>query len=103
MRRIVEIIKWRTYWTINLISLLFAKVLIFFGYKYDNSVIPEGLYCYVPDDEKNSKKYSGTYYIKPCRYYKRIDKRWCGCKYLGVITDDFFFRDQCKICGERED
>ena len=41
-----------------------------------------------------------TYYVIPCKYYKTLGKRWNGCKYLGIITDDFVFDDQCKMCGQ---
>ena len=35
--------------------------------------IPEGMYCYEPDNEKNFNKdiNDHSYYIKPCPYYTR--------------------------------
>ena len=57
-------------------------------------------YCYTPDYEKNKIAESFTYYVIPCKYYKTLGKRWNGCKYLGIITDDFVFDDQCKMCGK---
>ena len=80
--------------------MLWSKIVLFFGYKYDKSQIPEGQYCYIPDIEKNKKAEKWTYYIIPCKYYKTLGKHWNGCKYLGIITDDFVFDDQCKMCGE---
>ena len=90
----------KTKW--NFISLIYSKVIIFFGYKYDESVIPSGPYCYSPDDEKNNRRGNGSkwvYYIKPCPYYKPISKYYNGCKYYGIITDDIVFNDQCKLCS----
>jgi hypothetical protein len=87
-------------------ELIWSKVRIYFGYEYDKSVIPRGLYCYEPDVEKNKnygKDDKFVYYIKPCPHYKWINRRYRGCKYLGMITDDFIFRDQCKSCGENYD
>lgn len=83
------------------ISLIYSKIILFFGYEYDKSIIPPGPYCYSPDDEKNKRKDSDSkwvYYIKPCPYYKVISKNYNGCKYYGIITDDFVFGDQCKMC-----
>lgn len=82
----------------NLLELIFSNILIFFGKKYDISVIPHGLYCYYPDFEKNKISDSHHYYIIPCKYYKKISKNYNGCKYLGMITNDDIFGDQCKIC-----
>lgn len=85
----------------NFISLIYSKIILFFGYEYDKSVIPPGPYCYRPDDEKNKRMGSGSkwiYYINPCPYYKVISKNYNGCKYYGIITDDFVFGDQCKMC-----
>lgn len=81
----------------NLINVLWSIVAIW--KTYDTSVIPEGVYCYSPDVVKNEESDSFTYYIIPCPYYKGISDRWKGCKYIGTITDDFVFRDGCKICN----
>jgi hypothetical protein len=86
----------------NLFSVIFSKMLITFGYKYDSSIIPDGLYCYVPDVEKNKNTTKFEYHIIPCKYYKPIDKKWNGCKYIGIITDDLLFDDQCKICNVKK-
>lgn len=66
----------------------------------DASCIPEGYYCYTPDDEKNTKKYTGVYWVIPCKYYKSLGKCLNACTFCGRITDDFIFDDQCKMCGE---
>ena len=93
-----KIFKWRTK---NTISMLFWWVLIKLGVKRCTKPIPEGHYCYYPDHEMNEKQ-DGTfnYYVIPCKYYKTMSKRYNGCAYIGVITDDCVFDDQCKICGE---
>ncbi len=61
----------------------------------DTSVIPEGPYCYVPDEEKNKNKSEDdfTYYIKPCPYFKHITDEGvtiCHCSFLdeGSVPDE---------------
>jgi len=94
------------YWTGNLANMLWWKLLILFGVRRSALPIPEGMYCYAPDDEKNCanddslNNHGGTYYIKPCKYYKTLGRRFNGCSYLGIITDDCVFDDQCKMCSE---
>ena len=83
----------------NLLEVLWSKLLIKFGIRLDESVIPEGPYCYKPDLEKNKSETSFDYHIIPCPYYKKISKNFNGCKYMGIVTDDFVFEDGCKICG----
>jgi len=89
------------YWTKNLIIILYSKL---FNINYDPSVIPKDThYCYIPDHEKNKTSesiFTDGYYIIPCKYYKTIGRRYNGCQYLGIITDDFEFEDKCKMCGE---
>ena len=88
--------------TIKSIKNLFSVLLtLIFNLKHDKSVIPYGAYCYKGDDEKNKNSTSpSSYYIISCPYYKIISKKYNGCQYLGVVTDDFVFDDQCKLCGE---
>lgn len=94
------------YWTENLVNMLWWKLLILFGVRRSALPIPEGMYCYAPDNEKNCanedsiNNHGGTYYIKPCKYYKTLGRRFNGCSYLGIITDDCVFDDQCKMCCE---
>lgn len=94
----------RLYHIANLFEMLWSKICIAFGKKYDSSVIPEGVYCYKIDTERNEreKRFFG-YHIIPCNYYKTLGNGWNGCKYLGYITDDFVFDDQCKMCDKNED
>lgn len=82
---------------------MWSKFMLFFGVKKDATKIPEGPYCYAPDYEKNAKENfnSGIYYTKPCPYYKSMG-RYNGCSFLGHITDDCVFDDQCKICSEND-
>lgn len=89
---------------LNLLEVLFVKFLILFGYKFDKSKIPEGIYCYKINSEKNQNKPKNdlTLYTDDCIYRKYIYKDWFGCKFLGIITDDMCFEDACKICSENE-
>lgn len=87
----------------NLINVLWWKLLILFNVNRSTSPIPRGHYCYTPDYEKNNKRTSlKNYYIKPCKYYKTLSHNWNGCSYLGIITDDLVFNDQCKMCNENK-
>ena len=98
--------KW---WQIkNTIIMVWYWLLAKVGYKLSTDPIPDDTYyCYVPDVERNevSRKFfgeKGVYYTKPCPYYIPLGKEYTGCAFLGVITDDMIFGDQCKICGEKE-
>lgn len=91
------------YWLGNLTNMLWWKLLILFGVRRSALPIPEGMYCYAPDIEKNKLRKETepyAYYIKPCKYYKALGRRFNGCSYLGIITDDCVFDDQCKMCSE---
>ena len=90
------------YWSKNLINMLWWKLLFLFNVRRSALPIPEGNYCYTPDIEKNNNKRKDdfSYYIKPCKYYKTLGHRFNGCSYLGIITDDMVFDDQCKMCNE---
>ena len=83
----------------NIITILISKVRLKFGFSFDETKIPEGLYCYSPK-KFPSKETNWVYEITPCKYFKPITKSYNGCQFLGVITEDPFFDDQCKICGE---
>jgi len=53
----------------------------------DTSVIPEGMYCYVPDEEKNANKDEDdhAYYIRTCPYWSYIEDEGvdiCNCSFL---------------------
>ncbi len=85
----------------NFLEMIYSIIIKFFGYKYDEDLIPKHTpYCYLPDFEKNKQTpESSTYYIKPCPYYKHISTNIRGCKFVGYIGDDILLYDQCKICG----
>jgi len=88
---------------IRFIIQLYWRLLHLFGINTDTEPIPDSVYCYVPDTEKNKRENDVMhYYIKPCKYYKSFGNEYNGCKYLGIITDDFLFDDQCKICGIKD-
>lgn len=81
----------------------YIRLIRFLGIKGDASVIPDGIYCYVYDEERNKKEpcKDGSYWIKTCKYY-RSTKNTGGiaCAYSGFYGFDFALYDQCKICSE---
>ena len=87
----------------NLLTIFYGKIIFFLGLKQKKHIIPKGMYCYSPDFKKNENSNDLIYYVIRCPYYKFLWKHWNGCSYLGIITDDFAFDDQCKICGENID
>lgn len=91
------------YWSRNWIKILWWSFIIKLGYKRSKDPIPQGVYCYKPDDEKNRKnKNNSVFFVEPCKYYKTLGNRYNGCSYLGIITDDMVFDDQCKMCDIKE-
>jgi hypothetical protein len=92
------------YYFKNLVSVLYSMVLNLFGVKLSTKEIPHGVYCYVADIEKNKNRTDkSTFYTIPCKYYKPVSKWYTGCSYLGYISDDIIFGDQCKVCCENDD
>ena len=83
------------YWAKNFVSVVYSKLLLFFGTSHSPSVIPKGEYCYGINLKEGA--------VIRCPYYKPLGKELNGCKYLGVITDDSIFDDMCKICNENLD
>ena len=83
---------------------LYWKIRLKSGYKPDTSVIPEGVYCYTPDFEKNKNKAEDDpyYYTKVCPYYRTRKGMKSGCMFLGWSGWDMAHWDQCKICGEND-
>ena len=86
------------------VEVAYARILCLLRINKSTSPIPEGLYCYVWDEEKNKKEPINGYWTKPCKYYRSL-KRQCfaGCTYVGFIGWDVCLGDQCKICGEKEE
>lgn len=84
------------------IEVLFTKVQRYFGIRKDTSVIPEGMYCYTWDNERELREphTNGGYWIKPCKYYRSMKGMNAACTYIGFIGFDFCLGDQCKMCGE---
>ena len=78
-------------------EILFYKILSLFGFRLDQSKIPEGLYCYTPLSIKGMKMN-----IKPCPYYRSTIKynRRIGiaCTFTRFYGYDTLLCDQCKIC-----
>jgi hypothetical protein len=88
---------------LNYISVIWGVILKWLHIKRDESVIPEGEYCYTPNYEKNTFKTlteEGVYYIKPCKYFKCLLGDYHACIFIGCITNNFLLADQCKICGK---
>lgn len=89
------------YSIVDLLIMLWSKIIIFLGYQFDKSIIPKGThYCYLPDYDRNDGNNPDIYYTIPCKYRKHIGNKYVGCQYLGIITDDLTFGDACKMCGE---
>ncbi len=44
------------YWAKNLVNMLWWKLLFLFGVRRSALPIPEGMYCYSPDIEKNKAR-----------------------------------------------
>lgn len=84
------------------VEVLYAKVLNLLRIERDASVIPEGVYCYVWDDERNEKEPRGIgrYWVKPCPYYRNVGDGVTACTFVGFIGYDPCLSDQCKICSE---
>lgn len=91
-------------WSRDIIGILWWKLLILFRIRRSSSPIPKGVYCYASDIEKNKNKNEDdfSHYIKLCKYYKFLGHGYNGCSYLGIITDDSVFGDQCKMCGKNK-
>jgi hypothetical protein len=101
----------------NIINSIFGLIRIKLGIKYSEDKIPHGPYCYklnrssdgkliLPPVTKRCKSivYAGiSIRIEPCIYYKTLPNDYNSCKFLGIITDDYIFGDQCKICEIKED
>ena len=79
------------------------KIKKLFGYKLDQTIIPEGLYCYKFNGLKGTSLINGNsvpwYGTSVCPYYKSPTRNLNACLYCGIITDDIVFDDQCKLCG----
>jgi len=78
-----------------------TKILNFFNISYDIGPIPEGMYCYEWDKERNEKEpLENGYWTKTCKYYRSTPKtKGMACTYIGYYGFDFCLYDQCKICG----
>jgi hypothetical protein len=86
------------FYTKNIFSVLCSLIKIKLGYKYSEDEIPDGPYCY-----KLLSVNKGKCKIKKCIYYKTLPKGYNSCNFLGLVTDDIVFDDQCKACGIKED
>ena len=90
------------YW----IETKYVKLLRLFGVVLSTDVIPNGMYCYEYDEEKNKRApLDGTeYWVKTCPYYRSTpETKGIACTYSEHFGFDPCLYDQCKICGEKED
>jgi hypothetical protein len=92
----------------NIINSIFGLIRIKLGIKYSEDKIPHGPYCYKLNRSSDGKLIlppvnAGIGFIEPCIYYKTLPNDYNSCKFLGIITDDYIFGDQCKICDIKED
>jgi hypothetical protein len=93
----------------NILNSIFGVIRIKLGIKYSEDKIPHGPYCYKLNRVSDGKLIlppinSGIgIRIEPCIYYKTLPNDYNSCKFLGIITDDYIFGDQCKICDIKED
>jgi hypothetical protein len=90
------------FYTKNILNVLWSLIRTKLGHKYSEEEIPAGSYCYKAV-ESPSVINNWVYKTKKCTYYKTLPKGYNACKFLGVVTDDLTFDDQCKICDVKED
>lgn len=79
---------------------------LLFGIKLGSDVIPNGMYCYEYDEEKNKRAPLDKmeYWVKVCPYYRSTpETKGIACTYSEFFGADMCLYDQCKICGEKED
>lgn len=103
----IEDILWDIWYYIRLpwyfIEVKYTRIERYFGKRKDKSVIPEGMYCYTWDEEREIRQphNNGGFWIKSCKYYRSM-KGQCdaGCTYVGFMGFDPCLGDQCKICGQ---
>lgn len=85
-------------------EVIFARILLFFGIEKNKEPIPKNTpYCYVIDHERNEKEPIDGYWIKPCKYYRRLKNGNSACTYIGFMGFDVCHNDQCKICGVKDE
>lgn len=89
-------------YTKNILSVIYNIIRTSLGHKYSEEEIPEGPYCYKAV-EAPCVGNKWVYKTKKCTYYKTLPKGYNSCNFMGVITDDLTFDDQCKICNIKED
>lgn len=83
------------YW----LEVQYARLLNSLGVPRSTDEIPNGMYCYEYDEERNVKEpQKDGYWIKKCRYYRSDDSGGKACTYVGFIGFDPCLHDSCKIC-----
>ncbi len=84
------------------VEIVYARLLRLFGVVRSTDCIPDGMYCYQYDEERNTKEPTDGHCIKPCKYYRSMKGYSAACTYVGFIGFDPCLCDQCKICGVDE-
>lgn len=83
----------------------YVKLLRLLSVVRSTDCIPNGMYCYEYDEERNAKEpcEDGGYWVKTCKYYRNTPKtKGVACTYVGYMGFDPCLYDKCKICGEKE-
>jgi len=85
------------------VEVKYSQLLRLFGVRRSTLHIPEGMYCYDYDEERNATKDPDDvgYYVKTCKYYRSTYKtKGVACTYIGYYGFDPCLYDQCKMCSE---
>ena len=90
-------------WILQNCLVMFWSILkVRLGFRYPKDPIPTGLYCYrMVEVPSRTNNYNGKY--THCPYYVHLGGSTNGCKYVGRITGDPSFDDQCKICSVKRE
>lgn len=80
------------------------KYIQIFNITYPKDPIPEGMYCYENDFEKNIAEPFDGIWIKTCPYYRSTYLTGgIACTYSAYYGFEAGLYDQCKICGTKYD
>ena len=86
----------------NIRKIISSKIRVLTGFKYDKSIIPEGLFCYEYDVKKNKvliDEWDNGFYVKDCPYHVKVSNNYDCCLYEGKISKDKEFKNKNKICN----
>jgi hypothetical protein len=81
------------------LEIFWTRIQLFFGKKLDESVIPEGFYCYKYNGKDGFNEDELPYHgIDACPYFRKFKNGNTACLFIGYYGFDFAHYDQCKIC-----